>query len=438
MSIFLVIASTLTYYYILFNAGKSFEVQHNPTTRSKWMSRILWLAHSLLFFLAQYYYIPTYVSFLILLVLMFLTFYARFNESTLSLYFASIHYVFYIYTIRSIVLSIAAIITSTTIITLTTNPLINLLLFQLSLFLSIFYFKFLEKHFLTVDKVQILMLYPRQLIFVLLHKTILGLFMMLITYSVHYTTNQNWFNHFHLIASVLFTFLGTYTLKNGILITQTLDYQQHTQLLEKQLEMQTQQYKTYTQYTDNFRKFKHDFNSMIANVNALLSANHIEDAQKLLGEIAHNMESNVSPHQKYSNNSLLDVVLQDFANQCDTHGIQFKARVFWQNDISIDNLSLLRIFNNILKNALEANLFLDEDRFIHITSTKTDHWISVQFENAFDGYLPKNLKTRKKRHKHHGLGTEVIKQEVEAIGGIVSFDIKDKVFIVTVHFPLEN
>lgn len=247
--------------------------------------------------------------------------------------------------------------------------------------------------------------------------------------------------------------LGAYILTFGILIyaiyqaiksTELLEYQWRTEMLEGQYERQVRHYKSYQKYTESFRTFKHDYKFMMASLKTLIRANENEKALQLLDDMFDNMQKKVLVHKKYSDNVILDAMLQDLANICEENEISFTSSVFLPRNTGLSTLDAIRIFSNFINNAVEACQKVPvSERFIDIVSTNEQQWATLQTINSYDGKTRiengKFLTTKAEKHSH-GLGIKIVEQIAENLGGFVIYEAnqENRTFLARIHIPRLN
>lgn len=212
-------------------------------------------------------------------------------------------------------------------------------------------------------------------------------------------------------------------------------------MLEEQYERQMRHYKSYQKYTESFRAFKHDYQSMMASLKLLIRESDNEKALELIDDMFNEMQKKVQIHKRYSDSVVLDGMMQDLANICEEQGIRLSSNIAVPRDTKMTMLDMIRIFSNFTNNAVEACQNVPvSDRFIEIISTNRQQWATLQVVNCYDGNIHmKNgeLLTTKMEKQNHGLGLLIVKEIAENLGGFVIYetDSENKTFLIRIHIP---
>ncbi len=223
--------------------------------------------------------------------------------------------------------------------------------------------------------------------------------------------------------------------------TELLEYQWQTKMMEEQYAMQLRHYASYERYTKSFRMFRHDFRHMMITLKTLIQEGDNNKAFTFLDSMYDTMQEKVQMHKKYSDNIVLDAMLQDLANICEENQIRFSFRASIPRNTDLTLINAVRIFSNLTNNAVEACLKTPvSQRFIEITSSNEQGWSTLQVVNSYNGELViQNGKpvTTKKDKEFHGLGFSIIKESIEHMGGFIIYDTdkEKRTFLIRVHVP---
>ncbi|MEG1560792.1 MAG: GHKL domain-containing protein [Raoultibacter sp.] len=377
------------------------------------------------------------VTFLVIRI----SFYGRF----IHMFWAALNFTFHTLVIRGIVLAIASLAANLNMYRVIEDGLLNMLtliatFFVLCLFLVVFNAK------VDVPKVKILLSNPGQLKFVYMLQLVMLGFLLFCTYAYYYNLDLVWFTIFHLLTCV-FVLIGYYiafgmAVRTAVWVEDELNYQ----IVEAQMQRQIRGYEEQKKLYDLMRQYKHDFKRILNTANGLLATGNVEEAQELLGETVTYADVNLAPRPEYSNILIVDIVLDELADNCDKNDIELSAQCFISEDVTLTSLQLCRMFNNLAANALEACQRQAEGskRWIDIKGRLQKDKSVIVMRNSFDGKVvmagENELATRKTNKEYHGLGVRNIKAIVEKNQGFSEITISKNpnVFEFFIALPLQE
>ncbi len=237
-----------------------------------------------------------------------------------------------------------------------------------------------------------------------------------------------------ILFSNLFSSLSFY--KRSVTPVHTFDV---IEALETQLQSQKAHYTAFQKELEHYQKLRHDYTGLIQALHQAVSTEEYPRKLHLISEFEEVVAAHDLSIHRYSNNILLDAMLQETHRTCERHGIRFEAQLLMkQTTCGIKDIDAIRIYNNLLTNAIEANLKVPERacRFIRIRSKNSAGWSVVVVENAFDGIIEaKNRKLlSRKKAKGHGLGLEIVEEIIQAYGGFLQIESKET-FVVKLYKP---
>lgn len=210
-----------------------------------------------------------------------------------------------------------------------------------------------------------------------------------------------------------------------------------------QLESRSEMIEKREEYSNILKMYNHDFKNVLYNVKDAIESGKIEKAKSIILELDDQVENIIDLNKNFSNNLLVNSILNRVKKECDNNKINFDSECYISEELSISELDLVKIFNNLASNALEAcNRQNDtESKWIHFKSYIKENSMIIYQNNSFDGKIKiKNdkLMTSKKNKKRHGIGVESIKYIVKKYNGISIIKIDDdkKEFNFLIKIPL--
>lgn len=413
-----------------------------PRKRNHWIFYIAAVAVNVGVTILSYMFLDHRIGIFLIIGSMMFAFYLLFRGNRIQLLFAGSICTFSVYSSRGIIVSIYSIVLHISIEDVLDNDIYYNAVFILALFLSILVSLFILKAILRDHKAKHLFNNRGQLRFVVVYIMFQLIFLMLINDGRYYhDIQQAWFSTLYLgsciISKVWLMFAFNHTAK----VSELLEYELHTRKLQEQLSRQVRHYQSYRKFTESYRIFWHDYEKLMTSVKTFLRHQEYEKATRILDDIHDTMQRNVHVHKTYSDNILLDAIFQDAANACEEKGVRFSVHVHLPESVSMTELDIVHVFSNIIENAIEAcDKVSGQERFVEVISRETQEWAIVEASNSFNGELLMENgepRTTKDDKSSHGFGLRIVKETVEALGGLLFIepDQVNRFFIIRVCIP---
>lgn len=211
----------------------------------------------------------------------------------------------------------------------------------------------------------------------------------------------------------------------------TLEYQ--SDLLEKHCEEVQNMYR-------QTRGWRHDYHNHIQTMKAHLAMGRLEELDQYLSELDQDLLT-VDTVIK-TGNVMIDAVLNSKISLARQRGIAVdaKAIVPKELDISISEVDLSLIIGNLMDNAMEACMRVDEpgQRFIRVYIDILKGQLYIYVMNATAGELKRvgRVYETLKNSRHHGFGLMRIDKVVDRYHGYLERENEEGVFATEVLLPL--
>lgn len=227
-----------------------------------------------------------------------------------------------------------------------------------------------------------------------------------------------WFNTILIAISfsvdILYFLLRLYTANSSYYIT----FISQTENLKKQLDSQLDHYKTYESQMTSFLEFKHDYDKFLKGVSHLISIKDFDGLKAIVNDYQLESKNFDVLYKKYSNNLILDALLNDYSKKFEKIGAKFDSLTFI-NLKQMTELDLIRLFYNILDNAYESLIQINDvnNRKISVTTNIVNNYLKISFINTTTNKSITNLKSSKEDLLNHGLGIAIIDEILEKYDG---------------------
>lgn len=196
------------------------------------------------------------------------------------------------------------------------------------------------------------------------------------------------------------------------------------------------------EYSNLLRMYNHDFKNILGNIKDSIEIGDSVKAKEIISEFDGKIHSLKNYNKKFSNNSLINALLNRLSKECEDKDISFDFDCYIPDDIVITELDLLNIFNNLSSNAYEAcsKQYCNEKRWIILKSYVKDKNFIIYQANSFNGeikYKKDRLITTKENKRSHGIGVESIKHIVNEANGmaLVKVDKEKREFKFLIKIP---
>ncbi len=252
---------------------------------------------------------------------------------------------------------------------------------------------------------------------------------------------QAWYNNSLLIIAlsvdIIYFLLRLYIANSSYYIT----FMTHTETLKKQLDFQIEHYKNYEEQANELIKFKHDYTSILTGIANLIQIEDYRAVNNVIGDALITLKHTTLSYYKYSNNIILDALLNDYAQRFERIGAKFSASSYIEIP-HLNELDLIRLFNNILENAYEALLKhpIVNERTIAINTTIINDYLKISFKNTMNDKEANTMITSKNDKLNHGFGLVIINEIIAKYNGFSnvytsSFEENQTYYNLELFFP---
>lgn len=202
-------------------------------------------------------------------------------------------------------------------------------------------------------------------------------------------------------------------------------------LLDKQYAEVENMYRT-------MRGWRHDYHNHIQTMKAYLQMNKIEELNQYLNNLDNDL--NTVDTVIKTGNVMIDAILNSKISLAKAKDINVNAKAIVPNQLKILEIDLCVIIGNLLDNAIEACLKIENesDRFIRIYVDIFKEQLYISVQNANGGMIKKIGKTYQstKSTNSHGFGLKRIDNIVNKYNGYINRQNEEGVFATEVMLPL--
>ncbi len=211
------------------------------------------------------------------------------------------------------------------------------------------------------------------------------------------------------------------------------EYQKN--ILEKNYLSLNEMYKT------NARNM-HDYRNHILVLQGLIRSKKYENAEEYLEELYTEINKD-RLIITYTGVEIVDAVLNVKANDAAKNKIKMDVNASYPNDSRIKQTDICAILGNLIDNAIEACLKIDDKnmRLVMVRISYSNNIVFIKIKNSvlnnpFDETI--TLKTTKEDKQAHGLGLTIVKNALEKYSGDLLQSFVDDMFVTEVILYCNN
>lgn len=218
--------------------------------------------------------------------------------------------------------------------------------------------------------------------------------------------------------------------------------------MNRLIEQQLQHYKKYNsaieKQRENERVLIHDFKHHLLSIENLMEKEKNDDAIKYVQDLRQNYFPNVSSSfVEISGNISIDSVLIHYLDLCRENSIKVIKNIMVPKDLDFQSSSLSVLLGNLMENAVDANLSVEEkSRFIDISLKFIKNTLSIKIRNPYLHKLHQSgnntFFTSKKDKYYHGIGLTSVNKIVNRYNGEIEIQTNDNIFYVKVFLLIED
>lgn len=185
-------------------------------------------------------------------------------------------------------------------------------------------------------------------------------------------------------------------------------------------------------------ELEQNISQYMKHIEELLERAAVDETKDYAGTILE--ECSQKRWKKMCNRPLLDAVLHSKAEICEENNIDFEVNSYIPENIAFSEAEMISVYHNLLNNAIEACMRMDEGemRWITLRSGIKSGFFILQIENTRKRNEKIGGKTWKKDKASHGLGKKIVKDIVEKYNGDCLFEKKRDSYSVIISVAVEE
>lgn len=253
----------------------------------------------------------------------------------------------------------------------------------------------------------------------------------------NYRVSVGYYNDINIINLLLFTFfvvMGYVNVGFAIISTKRLHItNSNIKLIESQINLQRENYKTLIEFTEERAKQKHDLRHHITAVKSMLETGKSENALQYIQQFDQSYLHKDIP--VLCMNLTADSLIKHYMSIALNKGIDFRTKLNLPEDININPVDLSVILGNCIENAINAcdKLSNEGNKYIELKSDIVGQQFIMTIKNSFNGILKKDGEAFiSSNHDGNGIGTASVMAVVKKYKGDAEFKYNHHEFKVDI------
>ncbi len=210
------------------------------------------------------------------------------------------------------------------------------------------------------------------------------------------------------------------------------DKQIRLAVMEKVLEDEEKNYQLIESKYNELRRLKHDMKNQLKIAKEIFRSSRTE-ALEYLNELSDELSK--TEGVCYTGISAVDAIINVKIQDAQMSGIKCITKIYTDNEINTDKITLCRILSNALDNAIEACgrcTVADREKFIYFILSSCGNNLYIHISNLSNEVETENLQTEKRNKLNHGIGIKSMTAAIEKMNGVMEVKYKNNIFMVDI------
>ena len=191
--------------------------------------------------------------------------------------------------------------------------------------------------------------------------------------------------------------------------------------------MEKKYYELLLQKDFETKKLRHDLHNHYLCLEAFLADEKLDEAKNYLNHMQNNLK-HIQEQCFFTGDKILDIVTNYYLKLLPPNiSVGLTGKVY--TVLKIDDTDLCTIYANILENAVEELLKLEEGKsgFLNILIHSGKEFTEIAIENTTSN-KPITFQTTKEDRNQHGFGLQNVKETIEKCNGIIHYEAREESF----------
>ena len=209
-------------------------------------------------------------------------------------------------------------------------------------------------------------------------------------------------------------------------------------MLKQQNESYLKQMEVMNSSHENVRSVRHDIKNHLVAIETYVKREEKEEAIDYIHKI---IDASYGDKSIISTGNIeIDSILNYKMEQAKSKNIEFEKDIKIPTELNIEGLDIVGILGNLIDNAINANMKIEEGRKIFLGLKYSRNLFFITVWNTFNGkvlYMDNKIATTQKDKEHHGIGLNNVNTIVQKYDGTMNITHEDKIFKVEIMLYLK-
>lgn len=227
-------------------------------------------------------------------------------------------------------------------------------------------------------------------------------------------------------------------------LVEAIKKKEEQQLLEQQNIMYLKEFELMQDKFEMLNIFKHDLKKHLNYINQLVINKNYDESLNYIKTILDTTNKSILKDKIVNTgNVCIDIVLNLKLQECLKQNIKIKTEALIPYDLEIPSLDLVCLLGNLLDNAIEASVKLEEkDKFIYVKIKYYDKELFINIKNKYKEILKDEnnniISSKLFRKEKKGIGLKAVRKIVDDYNGILSIEELDNIFDLSIILKLDD
>lgn len=213
-------------------------------------------------------------------------------------------------------------------------------------------------------------------------------------------------------------------------------YKELSENYKEKFDLEYHRFKEYKEEQNDLAKFRHDFNSHMLLLQEMIANGNCEKAKNYFADLTESVP--IRLRTVLTGNELIDLLLNARQDLFRTGNIDLRCRTPLTGLDFMNEVDCCILFSNLIDNAIEANMKLEDSRYIEFLKKQNSTTLYIEIRNPIKEkpVLENGQYISTKPGSSHGIGLQNVITIINKYHGTYQIEVKNNIFSMQILFPL--